>query len=142
MNHYPKISLLGIFAFLFVVSSDIYAGEWLTKRQAYNLLSGNTITGFYMAESTSQAMMLKRVDIKMKFHADGSAEQTIDRPGPTKGRYTEKGEWYLNRKGALCMSSESANKRKCGRLRPIADGKYELVRKGKTIVFEEIIPGT
>ncbi|MGB5650097.1 MAG: hypothetical protein WBM59_08440 [Sedimenticolaceae bacterium] len=142
MNPFLKIPLLAICAFAFLASSNIHAADWLTKKGVYGLLSGNTITGFYMKDSASQAMMQKRVGIKIKFYSDGSAEQTTDRASSSKGLYTEKGKWFVNEKGALCMTWEPENKKKCGRMRPISDGKYELVRKGTTFVYEKVIPGT
>jgi hypothetical protein len=142
MNQLLKMPLLGIFAFAFLTTSNAHAADWLNKKEVYGLLSGNTITGFYMKESESQAMMQKRVGIKIKFYANGSAEQTTDRAGSSKGQYTEKGKWFVNKKGALCMTWEPENKKKCGRMRPVSGGKYELVRKGATFVYEKVIPGT
>lgn len=118
-----------------------YAGNWLNKKEVRQLLSGNTVNGFYMKPGQSLAIMQK-VGIKIKFYADGSAEQTTDRADSSKGLYTEKGKWFVNKKGALCMTWDVENKKKCGRMRRAADSGYELVRKKQTFVFEEVIPGT
>lgn len=142
MKQPPRVSLLAICALAFLASSSICAGEWLSKKEVQDLLSGNTITGFYMKESASQAMMEKRVGIKIKFNSDGTAEQTTDRASASKGLYTEKGKWFVNKKGALCMTWEVENKRRCGRMRHASGGEYELVRKQETFVYEKVTPGT
>ena len=136
----------GVLAFVVIVlslfaMSNGYAGNWLNKKQVHQLLSGNTVNGFYMKPGQSLAIM-RKVGIKIKFYADGSAEQTTDRADSSKGLYAEKGKWFVNKKGALCMTWEVENKKKCGRMRRAADGGYELVRKKQTFVYEEVIPGT
>ena len=142
MKQLSRFSLWIILAVVVFTSSHACAGGWLNNMEVRNLLSGNTVTGFYMKRSASQAMMEKRVGIRIKFHADGRAEQTTDRADSSKGLYTEKGKWFVNKKGALCMTWEVENKKKCGRVRPGSNGAYELVRKQKTFVYEKITPGT
>ena len=128
-------------ALTFLAVGNVYAGSWLNKKEVTNLLSGNTVRGFYMKQGQSLAVMQK-VGIKIKFHADGGAEQTTDRADSSKGLYTEKGKWFVNKKGALCMTWKVENKKKCGRIRRASDGGYELVRKQQIFTYEEVIPGT
>lgn len=139
MRQIARVSSLAILALL--CSSIVFAGDWLGKKAVQNLLTGNTVNGFYMKQGQSLAVMQK-VGIKIKFYADGSAEQATDRADSSKGLYTEKGQWFVNKKGALCMTWEVENKKKCGRIRRTSDGAYELVRKKQTFTYEEVVPGT
>jgi hypothetical protein len=136
-----KLILLAILTFGFLVVSDVLAGDWLGKQEVTNLVSGNTVKGFYLKEGESAALTVK-VGIKIKFYDDGRAEQTTHRYHGSKGSYTEKGKWFINKKGALCMKWNNENKKKCGRVKPASDGAYELIRKKQKFVYEEIIPGT
>jgi hypothetical protein len=141
MKQNTKLLLLAIFTFVLLGGGNVLAGDWLNKKEVTDLLSGNTVRGFYMKQGQSLAVMQK-VGIKIKFHADGGAEQTTDRADSSKGLYTEKGKWFVNQKGKLCMTWEVENKKKCGRIKRASDGGYELVRKQQTFVYEEIIPGS
>jgi hypothetical protein len=141
MKRIPSVPVFVMFVLAFLATNNGYAGNWLNKKEVHQLLTGNTVNGFYMKPGQSLAIMQK-VGIKIKFYADGSAEQTTDRADSSKGLYTEKGKWFVNKKGALCMTWDVENKKKCGRMRRAADSGYELVRKKQTFVFEEVIPGT
>jgi len=134
-----SVLVMAVFAFLGI--SNVYAENWLNKKEVRRLLSGNTVNGFYMKPGQSLAIMQKVV-IEIKFYADGGAEQTTDRADSSKGLYTEKGKWFVNKKGALCTTWKVENKKKCGRIRRLSDGSYELVRKKQTFTYEEVIPGT
>lgn len=57
MKQPSRAMLVTVFAFVFLASSNICAGDWLNNDEVRDLLSGNTITGFYIKESVSQAMM-------------------------------------------------------------------------------------
>ena len=141
MKRIPSVLAFVVFVLAIFATGNGYAGDWLNKKQVHLLLSGNTVNGFYMKPGQSLAIMQK-VGFKIKFYANGSAEQTTDRADSSKGLYTEKGKWFVNKKGALCMTWEVENKKKCGRMRRAAEGGYELVRKQQTFVYEEVIPGT
>lgn len=141
MKSLTRASILAILALSLLGSSVVFAGDWLGKKGVQNLLTGNTVNGWYMKQGQSLAVMQK-VGIKIKFYADGSAEQTTDRADSSKGLYTEKGQWFVNKKGSLCMTWEVENKKKCGRIRRTSGGGYELVRKKQTFTYEEVVPGT
>ena len=69
----------GVLAFVVIVlslfaMSNGYAGNWLNKKQVHQLLSGNTVNGFYMKPGQSLAIM-RKVGIKIKFYADGSGQE-------------------------------------------------------------------
>jgi len=90
----------------------------------------------------TECMFILNQGWKHKFHQDGKAEKTTVRAKGSKGSFTEKGKWFVNKTGRLCMIWNNENKKKCGRLRQASDGSHELIRKGQIFVYEEIIPGT
>ena len=138
MRNLIKILLTTGFLLGFLIASDVLAEGWLNKQEAHELVSGNTVKGFYMKQKES--LLTGRVNLILKFRKDGSAEKTTIRP--KDGNFTETGKWFVNKKGRLCMIWDRENKKKCGRLRRAFDGAYELVRKKQKFVYEEIIPGT
>ena len=140
MKNIFKLIILVVLTFGFLVISDVLAGDWLNKKEVMELVSGNTIKGFYMKMGESQPTE-QRVGIRIKFYKDGSGEKTTDRASQIKGSYTEDGKWFVNKKGRLCVQW-GLEKKKCGRVRAASDGTYELVRKKQKFVYEEIIPGT
>lgn len=140
MKNLIKILLIACFALVFILASDVLAGNWLNKQEVTQLVSGNTVKGFYMMQKES--ILTGRVGLTLKFRKDGKAEKTTVRAKGSKGSFTEKGKWFVNKTGRLCMIWNNENKKKCGRLRQASDGSHELIRKGQIFVYEEIIPGT
>lgn len=122
------------------IASLVYAGGELSKKEIKQLLSGNTVNGYYMVEGYQQGFT-SRIRLKLKFFADGRAERTTTMAKGTHGQFTEKGRWFVNKKGKLCVAWAPDNKKKCGRLRRTPDGKYELQRKNKKFFYEEIVAG-
>ena len=55
MKCISKLILLAALSFGFLFGGNIYAGEWLSKKEVTNLLSGNTVKGFYMKQGASTA---------------------------------------------------------------------------------------
>ncbi len=140
MKNIFKFILLVILTIGFLIVSDALAGVWLNKQEVTELLSGNTVNGFYMKQKES--VLTGRVGLKLKFFTDGRAEKTTSRAKGSEGDFTEKGKWFVNKKGALCMIWDVENVKKCGRMRSASDSTYELIRKKQKFVYEEIIPGT
>lgn len=140
MNRLARVSWLALVA-LALFGSNVCAEGWLNKKEVKNLLSGNTASGHYMRPSQSTAMM-KQVDVKYRFFKDGSGEKSTDRFDSSKGLYTEKGKWSVNKKGKLCTIWGLEDKQKCRRVRRISDGSYELVGKKRSITIEKVTPGT
>ena len=137
----PKYILFVVIVVLTVFTvNSIWAGENLGKKETIKLLSGNTVKGYYMVEALQQGLM-GRVRFEMKFFSDGSAEKTTIMAKRTRGQFTEKGKWFVNKKAKLCVVWIPENKKKCGRLKQTGDGKYELHRKQRTFFFEELVPG-
>lgn len=130
---------MGILALAYAVSSNVYAEEWLSKKEIHHLLSGHTLQGFYMRPGQSWALTLK-VGITITFNKDGSVVKTTDPADPTSGYFTEKGTWFVNKRGILCMLWGVESLKKCGRMRRTAEGGYELVRRKQNIIFEKILP--
>ena len=122
-------------------AENVYAGDWLNKKEVRELLSGNTAKGHYMRPSRSTPMM-KQVGVKYRFFNDGSGEKTTDRFDSSKGLCTEKGKWTVNKKGKLCTIWGLEEKKKCRRIRRVSDGTYELVGKKQIIIIEKVTPGT
>lgn len=131
-------TIITILSLLIISSDQVYAGEKLKKHEIMNLLSGNTVNGYFMKQK--ETILTGRVDIRIKFFSDGSAEKFTHRL--KDGDFAEKGNWFVNKKGGLCVKWQSENKNICGRLERTSDGKYELSRKKQKIIYEEIIPGT
>jgi hypothetical protein len=141
MKQLTKSMLLAILALGLLGSVNVYAEDWLSKPEIHSLLSGNTAKGHYEKRARHTARMVE-VGVEIRFYADGTAEQTTERFGASEGRYTEAGEWSVNKKGALCTTWRPENKKRCRRIRRASDGGYEWVGKTQTIVFDEVIPGT
>ena len=131
-----------ILSLLAIDTGEIYASEKLKKTEFIDLLSGNTVKGYYMVEGQQQSVLMGRVGIKIKLFNDGSAEKTTYRAKGSKGAFTEKGRWSVNKQGKLCVIWIPENKQRCGHLERAANGKYELLRKKQKIFYEEMIPGT
>ena len=140
MNRLKYILFVIAAALAVIAVNPIYAGEYLSKKETVKLLSGNTVKGYYMVEALQQGLM-GRVRFEMKFFSDGSAEKTTIMAKRTRGQFTEKGKWFVNKKAKLCVVWVPENKKKCGRLKQTGDGKYELHRKQRTFFFEELIAG-
>jgi hypothetical protein len=141
MRDLTRLSILATLAFSLLASSNIYAEDWLNKKEVHELLSGNTAKGHYMRPSQSTAMM-KQVGVKYRFFHDGSGEKATDRFDSSKGLYIEKGKWSVNKKGKLCTIWGLEEKKKCRRVRRASDGSYELVGKKRNIIIEKVTPGT
>ncbi len=140
MNKLRYISFVIVAVLGAITLNPVYAGENLNKKEIIKLLSGNTVNGYYVVEALQQGFM-RRVGLKIKFFNDGSAEKTTAMASRTYGQFTEKGKWFVNKKGKLCFVWASDHKKRCGRLKRTPDGKYELHRKNRTFFFEELVAG-
>ncbi len=129
--------VIAILSLLIINLGHVYAGEPLKKNEVMNLLSGNTVKGYFMKQKES--ILAGRVDITIKFFSDGTAEKSTHRP--KGGDFSEMGAWFVNKQGKLCMVWKPEEKKICGQLKPTSGGKYSLHSKQLTIFYEEIIPG-
>lgn len=123
-----------------LATNSASAGDQLGKKDVVELLSGNTVNGYFLKEGQQQGLV-GRVRLQIKFFNDGSAEKTTTMAKSTHGQFTEKGKWLVNKKGKLCLIWKSDNKKKCGKLLQAPDGKYELHRKQQKFFYEEIVSG-
>lgn len=123
-----------------LVMNSAIAGDQLGKKDVVKLLSGNTVYGYYIKEAQQQGLK-GRVRLEIKFFDDGSAEKTTTMAKSTHGQFTEKGKWFVNKRGKLCLVWKPDNKKRCGKLLRTPDGKYELHRKQQKFFYEEIVSG-
>ncbi len=140
MNKTAQPMKLAILTTCLFCSQTTFAAGWLTKPEIKNLLSGNTAKGHYERRAQHTARMVP-VGIEIRFFRDGTAEKKIERFDASKGTYTEKGEWFVNKKGRLCTIWQPKNKKQCRRVKHSGNGNYALVGKKQTVEFE-VIPGT
>jgi len=118
----------------------VYAGDNLSKKQIRELLSGNTVAGYFLKEG-EQAGFTGQVRLKIKFYKVGRAEKTTTRATGRKSQFVEKGKWWVNEKGKLCLNWTQENKKRCGSLQKTSDGNYVLLRKKQKVFFREIMVG-
>ncbi|UCE88284.1 MAG: hypothetical protein JSW10_07925 [Pseudomonadota bacterium] len=88
------------------------------------LLSGNTAEGRYIKWETTH---------KMFFDASGEIRRVDSLNNE------EKGEWYVNKQGELCIS---VRKERCSEVTMRDDGGYNASRKGTLVfTFDKIVSG-
>ena len=135
------VGVLSLLFFILVSSTFVLGGEKLSKQQVTELLSGNTVNGYFVKEGEA-AGFTGQVRLKIKFFNNGGAEKTTYPADSRKGLFTEKGKWWLNKKGKLCLAWTQESKKRCGVLIKSPDGEYVLHRKKQKIFFEKITTGT
>jgi len=140
MNKTVRPMTLAILTIWVFCSQTTFAADWLTKPEIKNLVSGNTAKGHHERRAQNTARMVQ-VGIEIRFFSDGTAEQKTERFASSKGIYTEKGEWFVNKKGRLCTIWRPKNKKQCRRVKHAENGNYALVGKKQTVEFK-VIPGT
>ena len=139
-----KTQNIGVFLLLLCASisfDSVNAGDKLGKNEVVELLSGNTINGYFVKQGEA-AGFTGQVRLKIKFFNNGGAEKTTYPADSRKGSFIEKGKWWLNKKGGLCLSWTQENKKRCGALKKQSNGKYILQRKKQKIFIEKIVAGT
>lgn len=124
-----------------ITTAFVHAGEKLNKNEIIKLLSGNTVSGHFVKQGEAEGLT-GQVRLKIKFFKTGGAEKTTYPADSRKGSFTEKGKWWVNKKGGLCLSWTQENKKRCGALKKSSDGKYVLQRKKQKVFFEKITTGT
>ena len=123
-----------------IATAAVHAGEKLNKSEIIELLSGNTINGYFVKQGEAEGFT-GQVRLKIKFFNAGGAEKTTYPADSRKGSFTEKGKWWINKKGGLCLSWAQENKKRCGALKKQSNGKYILQRKNQKIFIEKIVHG-
>ena len=126
MKDYKRlITFISIMMFgLMSLCQVVIAETKVTAEELKTLLSGNTTEGIYPRWETTN---------KMYFDATGELRRidSLDNK--------ERGEWYINEAGDLCIK---IRKKRCNEVMRRDDGGYNVYRQDTLrFTFDKVIPG-
>ena len=132
---------LGALTALFISSAALVADR-LSGPEVKDLLTGSRIEAYTEGKSAGVSSIALEQSARRQedliFAPDGTVER--NKAGKMK-THTETGEWWVNKKGKLCMKWSGSGKKQCSYLVPTGKGAYELHgKKGKrNLVFDKVM---
>jgi hypothetical protein len=116
------------------------AGEFLDRTQVESLLTGSTVEAHVLGKDRAlSSIALDQSSIRTErweFMSNGVVKRQIYGKKPA----TNMGQWWVNKKGKLCLKWAQQDKKKRHLLAPTEKGGYELHGKeGKSkVVFDSV----